>query len=960
MAAVITSDINSVIVTGASRDDLRAGDVVNLSYVPPPAHTTYSWAILFAPKSPTGVPSAAVLTTPNAISCAFTVDNEGAYLIRLVVDLGLPSESRQEVRLRYITKFGKLKLVAGGEKRDTTGIIPVDQEIEGWANAQNFNLQKLQSFAKRTATSGRSFYVDANRGLNNATAQNVAFGVEDYADYSSIQTAINAAVASSPSPSLDSPYFIFVKPGFYNENVTFHPNVHVIGESGSDKFKQRAVVIRTTGASPFVHTTSGTFGAGDVCLLENLTLENVTALTNPVFLKEDVGTLYLKNCHLVQNGNSGTQGPALYARAGNMTVDSSFIQSVSVGINNRAILIDNLTSITPVHVSLLDTNIEGENGIEIAPSLFPACTCDIIRSTVTSTINNAAAYAVKSDSNLLNIIQSRLILEGASAVNALTIHPGAGIKGSDVIANVKHSILEGNIRFDATNLASAKELNLGAVEYEAKTIIGVVTETATVMGDTIFYDNTSSSAAWENVQQALDSIAAVFGNQGIGPSAFSLDTAYDGVVDALSDPPVIGSGQGRTILADQGSVQIIGADPPVLITGVDEQNGGLQVEGNLEVGAIDAAEIRIRPNPFSVGPSIEMGNLVWPEVPGSPDPHRPIPAATIQAQSTGSPQYHNYNLCLETQATGNSSNGQVGNVIVRGGDGYNLGSAAPIGGSVLLQAGHSNDDDGGEIFLMPGHNINSGVPGKIIIADPVSQTFASLQADTNFVGGVAGNISFYVNGYGLVTANILVGDNLAAVQAKLTALPGLNCSGNPLLITTNNRGPASDVIFAFDDVGGTLNTALGNFELPAATYTAGANGNTIEIECNALNTLQINGNLVVTGSISGATVLNRVTTSIDYTVLTTESYIGVNTLAAVANVAIYLPNTPGAGGVDGREIIIKDEGFNASVFNVNIQVGNPQSGLVDTLTVLPFNSNGQSVRLVCNGASGASCRWFVA
>ena len=135
MPAVITSEINSVIVTGQSRDDLRAGDVVNLSYVPPPNHVTYSWAILFAPRSPSGAPSAAVLTTPNAISCSFTVDNEGPYLIRLVVDLGLAGETHQEVRLRYITKFGKLKLVAGGEKRDLTGIIPVDQDIEGWANA---------------------------------------------------------------------------------------------------------------------------------------------------------------------------------------------------------------------------------------------------------------------------------------------------------------------------------------------------------------------------------------------------------------------------------------------------------------------------------------------------------------------------------------------------------------------------------------------------------------------------------------------------------------------------------------------------------------------------------------------------------------------------------------------------------------------------------------------------------
>jgi hypothetical protein len=38
-----------------------------------------------------------------------------------------------------------LLLVAAGERRDSTGTVPVDVDIEGWANEQNFNLQAVES-----------------------------------------------------------------------------------------------------------------------------------------------------------------------------------------------------------------------------------------------------------------------------------------------------------------------------------------------------------------------------------------------------------------------------------------------------------------------------------------------------------------------------------------------------------------------------------------------------------------------------------------------------------------------------------------------------------------------------------------------------------------------------------------------------------------------------------------------
>jgi hypothetical protein len=148
MAARIQSLRNGVDpIDDASRNDLVSGDIVTVTALD--AATTYNWAIVFAPQSPAGVPSTATFTGDVSMVSpgTFTVDNEGAYLVRLIVDAGLASESTQYVRLRALTASLNLQLVAAGERRDTTGIIPVDVSIEGWANEQNFNLQALEAAA---------------------------------------------------------------------------------------------------------------------------------------------------------------------------------------------------------------------------------------------------------------------------------------------------------------------------------------------------------------------------------------------------------------------------------------------------------------------------------------------------------------------------------------------------------------------------------------------------------------------------------------------------------------------------------------------------------------------------------------------------------------------------------------------------------------------------------------------
>jgi hypothetical protein len=141
MAASIRSLRNGILpVDDASRDDLVVGDVVNVSALAPA--TSYAWVLTFVPDG-----SAATFSgSSTAVSPGnFTVDLPGPYLVRLTTDIGLPTEATQYVRLRVLTPSLNLRLVAAGERRDSTGVIPVDASPEGWANDQNYNLQTLEA-----------------------------------------------------------------------------------------------------------------------------------------------------------------------------------------------------------------------------------------------------------------------------------------------------------------------------------------------------------------------------------------------------------------------------------------------------------------------------------------------------------------------------------------------------------------------------------------------------------------------------------------------------------------------------------------------------------------------------------------------------------------------------------------------------------------------------------------------
>lgn len=336
-------------VTGASRDDLRRPYEVYCHSVN--VATTYTWALTFTPSSPgsvgagtpnEGTPSSATLTSLVARNTTFVVDFEGSYLLNLVVDAGLPTESTQSVRLRRLTSFAKMKLVASGERRDSTGIIPVDVSVDGWTLDQNQNLQRLMLMTRRGMTSGRVLYVDANRGRNNTNAQNdptnlvylpgtdgvaeeatgTKLSAEGFADFDSINDAIfyatTAATRGEAAPALDQPYFVVIQPGVYKEALFLYPHIHLVGNCPPPDLYYNpvaaayqlsaSVLIDSTGIAS--HTFPTVTGFSEVCSLQNLAFTNSTNRTDPLWDLTG-GKVLFKECAFLDQGMDANQGDTI-------------------------------------------------------------------------------------------------------------------------------------------------------------------------------------------------------------------------------------------------------------------------------------------------------------------------------------------------------------------------------------------------------------------------------------------------------------------------------------------------------------------------------------------------------------------------------------------------------------------------------------------------------------------------
>ena len=137
------------------------------------------------------------------------MDKEGSYLVRLVVNAGIAGENTQYIRIRALTQFGNLHLVAAGERKTFQEQIPSDIDISGWTNDQNRNLLTLLSFIKPLVSSGRVIYVDANRNTS------------EYGEYDKIQEAIDFAHSQNPTDT--EPYVVLIRAGRYSETILMKP-----------------------------------------------------------------------------------------------------------------------------------------------------------------------------------------------------------------------------------------------------------------------------------------------------------------------------------------------------------------------------------------------------------------------------------------------------------------------------------------------------------------------------------------------------------------------------------------------------------------------------------------------------------------------------------------------------------------------------------------------------------------
>lgn len=757
MTAIIQSLRNGITpIAGASRDDLRLTDVMTLQSVN--AATTYAWTIAYKPDgSAAAFSGSAVAQSPGTI----TVDLVGPYLIRLTVDAGLATENTQVVRLRALTILGDLKLVAAGEQNAGSLPVPVDISTTGWADEQNFNIQTMLAFIKQVAISGRVVTADPN------------LSTEGYGDYSTVQAAIDYAVAQGAAAA--TPWVVMVNGGLYVENLTLKPHVHLMGRTGAGSMGA-CPIIRTTGGAT-THTAPLT-NAADVVLLYNLRFENTSSTPTAAMLyKTGAGTLVGVTSTFLQNGVAAAIGPAIQSDAGIAAFSECNINT-STGNAAGRFAFSGVGGI----VQLTRCSLEGPSGLSLG-----AVTATNVQDTE---IESTTGSTLTSDAPILNISYSTLT---TATGTVLDIHPGAGALVGTVTVSVRWSRIGGAITFDKTGITGNTTLNVGSSEYTTITLPGgaLTSQVATTNSDSLFFDNTLSGMTAEDVQSALDELHT------LAVLVTTLDEAYDGGV---------GGGAGRTIVADSGAVQITDAAVPSDPPDVANTNGRLQVSSSVEIGAVSKPEIDLNPNPYGNGPMLVAGQEVWAD-------NAPWGSTGFFFAGINPGLAHNYNFRAGTQSARGA--GSIGKVFIRAGDSFDASGVGADAPPIYIQAGTANDaasGAAGDLYLAPGDSALSG-GGRIYIARPESGTGATLTAAGAFVGGVAGTIRFATD-MGAIEVAILAGDNLATVLGKFNAtyhVTAVDSGGGVIQLTTVSMGPTAEIFYLNETTVG-LDIALGTFD----------------------------------------------------------------------------------------------------------------------------------------------------
>lgn len=999
MPAVIESTLytapGGALVAGStqqnSREDAQPGYQVVLNSVH--EATTYSWTLAFASDSPGdtvpgsfgGTESSSALLPPEGSTsrtAKFNVDFEGSYLIRLTTDAGLDTEDTQFIRVRALSLFGALKLVAAGERRDERGVIPVDATPEGWANDQNANFQRIALLLRRHAISGRVLYVDANRGRSDSNDQNdpdnvisipgpdttrpsetgVRLTARGHGDFSSINEAItyanNAASRGEPAPSLTEPYFIVVRPGLYTEDLALSPHVHIIGDADFEAFTSELLADGDggLGQSPAIIRTVNAGGTGThrfnpqanydtaKLLIANVLLETTQDSDQPV-LDVQGGLVQLRHCRIWQRGNAVNQGEALRCSVSNplyaaqVWAFDSFIVSDAAGADRVALTFD----ATGSACVLSNTGVSGQNGVQVNESLYENCRFEALNHSIIEGVNPYVGYG-----SLNSFNQTQVRTDGAGTT-PISIEPFGTNAGAAALSkpgacalHLFNSILSGDISYRSSIAAGTSRVrqsgcvnltNTGGPRLLLPDAPGDVPDelSAQMYADSLRYvpdysdpllgpgaaatvpaANQSPKA---NVQEAIDLLFQV-AMPLTGSPFYSLDSAYDGL--ASLNPLTPGVGLGRAITANGGAVVIQGATYPVA-TDDEAKNGGLQVEGMVDIGGlingsgtvieVGHSEIGLVPDLAGGGPFVGLGRARW--LNGVTTNDRGFMGASIVAGVNNTPSAPSssapFHLHLRSSPVLASGTGGAGHLfMVSGGMTDPLGTDDP--GNIYIMGGLNAAplSTPSDLWLVPGVNAGAASAGVVWFTG-ANHTQATYRFDNPYAGGVAGTL--YVGTPAGAEAIAFSGaENLAAAATLIN-------SNSRLLTATQDGtnlslhgdfGPAGDVTVIGDSTSGTLVAALGG----TGTFTAGTLGDKVSVDVPQDGRLRVNGDLEITGSIIGTAFGSYkavILADSPYTTQVTEAILGVR-LTAGSDISVVLNAGYGAGGM----VIIKDENLIAN------------------------------------------------
>jgi len=775
-----TSGLNRNPKTDHSRDDLEIGDVVSVTSAA--VGTTYSWSLAYSPPGSTATLSGVLGAGPHT----FTVDKDGPYLIRLQFTDGT-GVTEQFVRLRALTSFGSLGLVAAGERYDTLP-IPVDITAAGWADEQNENLLTILGYLKASDASTRTLYVDPEAG-----------------DYNTIQAAMDAANAYTPSPTPEAPWVVLVRPGSYSEDLTFYPWVNLVGWPDQDN------LVKVLSATTASHAIS--LGANEKIRVVGIRFEQSSATANPLFLQggHPSSSATFSKCKFTAQGNTGE----CYSTAAITRVyDSKFVGG-SVNPTDYAV-----SAGEDSDVVLSRCSLEGASGILVGHSAALAISdCTL---TLSGTYGVRVAFTdVLKDASKVFIEYSTVRMTAATTALSANISATGSATTLDIYAT--YSGFEGAVEVDGTNVAGGAFLVAGALKNftTPPSLLGGAVLNASVSGDSIYYDNTRVAHAppltASHVQEALDEIYTY------AQQVRTLDDAYDG-----GDPGPTGSG--RVIVADAGAVQILDAPAPSDPIPAGNSNGQLEVVGSVNIGGISKPEIELDPNPFGNGPEIILGNQIYAaDAPfGS--------TALILGNATGTPLHHNYNVLLGSRSV--SGGDWAGDILLRGGDSF---TNSADGASVYIQAGSQNDAGGGvggDLYLAPG-DTNTGTSRSLFLVHPETATSATLTAAGAWVGGVAGTITFNTQ-LKAVSVTFTGAENLPATLALFNAEGFLEATevAGVITLTTAARGARAEVFYISADAG--LDASLGVFN--GQVMVPGSWPDTVEIKATGDEEISIGPN----------------------------------------------------------------------------------------------------------------------